>query len=268
MSSLSPLTPATVLLSLLSTACGGGGSDAQTSATGAATSGVTLTATASPSAAAALGEKIFNDKALSVSGKQSCATCHVTQFAFTADPNGPDEGLPVALGGPLGDAAGFRNAPSLAYATYSPDFFFDSDGGPNGGFFRDGRAATLSDQAIAPFTDVLEMANDNAAAVIAKLRTRPYVNEYVALYGSAVLDDVDIALHRVGQAIAAYESEDSELHSFSSKYDDFLVQKAQLTAQELHGLALFNNPAKGNCAACHPSTSADGITPPLFTDFS
>ena len=32
-----------------------------------------------------------------------------------------------------------------------------------------------------------------------------------------------------------------------------------LTAQELRGLALFNNPTKGNCAACHPSTSADGV---------
>ena len=258
-----PFVP--LLLALALTACGGGGSGAQTSATGATTGGVTLTGAASPSAAAALGEKIFNDKALSVSGKQSCATCHVTQFAFTADPNGPDHGLPVATGGPLGDAAGFRNTPSLAYATYSPDFFFDSDGSPNGGFFRDGRAATLSDQAIAPFTDVLEMANDNAAAVIAKLRTRPYFDEYVALYGSAVLDDVDIALHRVGQAIAAYETEDSEFHSFSSKYDYFLVGKAQFTAQEQRGLGLFNNPAKGNCAACHPSTSADGITPPAGT---
>ena len=256
-----------LVLSLALTACGGG-SDAQTGPTGATTGDVTLTGAASPSAAAALGEKIFNDQALSVSGKQSCATCHVARFAFAADPTGPDEGLPVPLGGPLDDAAGFRNAPSLAYATFAPDFFFDSDGSPNGGFFRDGRAATLSDQAIAPFTDVLEMANENAAAVIAKLRTRPYFTEFVALFGSDVLDDVDIALHRVGQAIAAYETEDSEFHSFSSKYDYFLVGKAQLSARELRGLALFNNPAKGNCAACHPSTSADGITPPLFTDFS
>jgi cytochrome c peroxidase len=41
-----------------------------------------------------------------------------------------------------------------------------------------------------------------------------------------------------------------------------------LTAQELRGLGLFNAPDKGNCAACHPSTSGDGVTPPLFTDFS
>jgi cytochrome c peroxidase len=42
----------------------------------------------------------------------------------------------------------------------------------------------------------------------------------------------------------------------------------ELTAQELNGLELFNDPTKGNCAACHPSTSGNGVTPALFTDFS
>ena len=36
----------------------------------------------------------------------------------------------------------------------------------------------------------------------------------------------------------------------------------------MRGLGLFNNPTKGNCSACHPSTSGDGVTPALFTDFS
>jgi cytochrome c peroxidase len=33
-------------------------------------------------------------------------------------------------------------------------------------------------------------------------------------------------------------------------------------------LALFNDPGKGNCAACHPSTAGADGSPPLFTDFS
>src|SRR6185312_225354 len=105
------------------------------------------------SAAALLGQKIFSDTALSVSGRQSCATCHVAQYAFTADPTlaGPDHGLPVALGGPDMDQPGVRNTPSLMYLSYAPAFFFDADGDPNGGFFRDGRAATLAEQAIDPF---------------------------------------------------------------------------------------------------------------------
>jgi cytochrome c peroxidase len=222
------------------------------------------------SAAAQLGEKIFEDKTLSVSGQQSCATCHVAAYAFASDQSatGPDHGSPVPLGGPNMNLPGFRNAPSLMDASFTPIFFFDGDGGPNGGFFRDGRAATLADQAVEPFTTSFEMANADAAAVIVKLQTRPYLADFTALYGAGVLTDAGLALQRMGQAIAAYETEAQEFHPFSSKYDYWQQNKATLTAQELHGLSLFNDPSKGNCAACHPSTSGDGVTPPLFTDFS
>lgn len=40
-----------------------------------------------------------------------------------------------------------------------------------------------------------------------------------------------------------------------------------MTEQEQWGLALFNDPDKGNCAACHPSEPEAG-EPPLFTDFT
>ena len=241
--------------------CGGGGGDSTASARSDAFA---------LSAAAQLGAKIFADKSLSVSGQQSCASCHVAEYAFTADPSseGPDHGLPVPLGGPHMDEPGFRNTPSLMYLSFSPDFYFDSDGNPNGGFFRDGRAATLADQAIEPFTTSFEMANADATAVINRLLTRPYRTDFETLYGAAVLNDPQTALQRMGQAIAAFESESAQFHPFSSKYDAWRGGKAQLSAQEQRGLALFTDPAEGNCAACHPTTSADGNTPPLFTDFS
>jgi cytochrome c peroxidase len=245
------------VIALLS-ACGGG------SSAGTTPSPPTM------SAAAELGEKIFEDQTLSASGRQSCSTCHVAAYAFAADPrqSGPDHGSPVPLGGPNMDQSGFRNAPSLMYASFAPAFYFDSDGGPNGGFFRDGRAATLADQAAEPFTTGFEMANADAAAVIAKLQTRPYLADFTALYGASVLNDAATALQRMAQAIAAYETEATEFHPFTSKYDFFQKGQATLTTQELRGLGLFNNPTKGNCAACHPSTSGNGVTPPLFTDFS
>jgi cytochrome c peroxidase len=55
---------------------------------------------------------------------------------------------------------------------------------------------------------------------------------------------------------------------FTSKYDAFLNGKARLTEQETRGLALFNDPRKGNCAACHPSGRGSDGSPPLFTDFT
>jgi cytochrome c peroxidase len=250
-------------------ACGGGGGGAGGGAGGTGSGGQPSGA-APLSAAAQLGAQIFADQTLSVSGQQSCATCHVAAYAFTADPtpNGPDHGAPVPLGGPSMNETGFRNTPSLMYLSFSPVFYFDSDGNPNGGFFRDGRAATLADQAIEPFTTPFEMANADAAAVIEKLKARPYLGDFESLYGAAVLDDPQQALERMGQAIAAFESEAPQFHPFSSKYDFWLKKQAELTAQEQRGLALFNDPSKANCAACHPSTSADGSTPGLFTDFS
>jgi cytochrome c peroxidase len=41
----------------------------------------------------------------------------------------------------------------------------------------------------------------------------------------------------------------------------------RLTQTELHGLRLFNDPEKANCAGCHLSKpSRDGL-PPMFTDY-
>jgi cytochrome c peroxidase len=42
----------------------------------------------------------------------------------------------------------------------------------------------------------------------------------------------------------------------------------QLSQHELNGLALFNNPDKGNCTSCHPSQHQDRSSRALFTDFS
>ena len=249
-------------LAAMLAACGGGGSDASPPAGGGSTP--TL------SAAALLGQKIFADTALSASGQQSCASCHVASSAFAEDASASavDHGSPVPLGGPGMNLTGFRNTPSLMYTSLTPAFFFDSDGGPNGGFFRDGRAATLAEQATMPFTSSFEMANADSAEVVARLKTRPYFAEFVALYGNTVVNDPDTALARMGSAVAAFESEEPSFNPFSSKFDAYQRGQAQFSAQELRGMALFNNATKGNCSACHPSTSANGSTPPMFTDFS
>jgi len=247
-------------LPLLLAACGGGGSDAPSTGTTPSTL----------SAAAQLGQKIFSDEALSASGQQSCSSCHVAASAFAEDASasGVDHGSPVPLGGLAMNLTGFRNTPSLMYASLIPAFSVGSDGGPIGGFFRDGRAKTLADQAVLPFTTAFEMANADASAVVTLLKTRPYLADFKALYGSAALDDPTTALARMGEALAAFETEDPGFTPFSSKYDYFLKGQATLTAQEQNGLALFNSATKGNCGACHPSTSADGVKPPMFTDYS
>jgi cytochrome c peroxidase len=215
------------------------------------------------SAAALLGEKIFADASLSASGRQSCATCHEPATAHATN----DPAASVPLGGLLMTTPGFRNAPSLRYLDATPAFFFD-DGTPTGGFDRDGRTADRIAQAERPFLAPHEMANPDRAAVIDKLARTPYAAEFRALFGADILRDPDAAFARVQYALAQYQLEDADFHPFDSKYDAFLAGRAQLTAQELRGLAWFNAPDKGNCAACHPSARGTGGAPPLFTDFT
>ena len=166
------------------------------------------------------------------------------------------------------DIPGFRNTPSLMYASLTPEFFLDA-GTPTGGFFRDGRASSLDEQAQLPFITSFEMANHDAAEVVSRLQSSPdTLQAFISAYGSQVLSNPQAALADIGLALAAFETEDPDFHPFSSKFDYWQQGKVQLTDQELQGLALFNNPGKGNCTACHPSQRQGYSEHPLFTDFT
>jgi cytochrome c peroxidase len=75
-------------------------------------------------------------------------------------------------------------------------------------------------------------------------------------------------MDRVAFALERFQVEDPQFAPFSSKYDAFVAGRASLTPQEINGLALFNRPDKGNCAACHPSTKPANAPGALFTDFT
>lgn len=236
--------------------CGGGGSSGA-----ASTSGATAEA-ASLSPMAQLGQKIFQDRRLSANGTQSCASCH-----DPANAHAPSNHLVVQLGDD-GVSVGGRVAPSMRYLRYNQAFRIEADGTPAGGFFWDGRAASLAEQAKGPFLNAKEMGNADAAAVVRSLSAATYAAEFQALFGADIFSRPDDAFERIALALQAYQKEDADFAPFSSKYDAFLRGRTRLSDAELRGLALFNSPSKGNCAACHPSAmGADGSFP-LFTDFS
>ncbi|MBI3530017.1 MAG: c-type cytochrome [Betaproteobacteria bacterium] len=226
-------------------------------------SGSSSPSEASLSAQAKLGEKIFKDVSLSASGAQSCATCHDPNHAHS-----PANALAVQLGGLASNQQGFRKTPGIRYLNTNTAFFFDSEDTPTGGFFWDGRAASLAEQAAEPFLNPVEMANPDKASVVAKLAAASYATEFKAAFGADIFNDVDGAYLRMTLAIQRYEKEDEEFNAFTSKYDAFLRGKAALTNQELRGLALFNAPTKGNCAGCHPAARGSDGSMPLFTDFT
>jgi cytochrome c peroxidase len=236
-------------------ACGGGD--------GSAASTASLPAVQALSAPAALGEQIFADTSLSASGQQSCASCH-----DPAAGHAPANALAVQAGGALLDQAGRRSAPSLNYLAANTAFHFDKVGTPSGGFFWDGRAASLAEQAGQPLLNASEMANASKAEVVAKLARAAYADDFQRVFGADIFGRPDEAFDRLTLALALYQLEDPDFRPFSSLYDEFLRGRASLSAQQTRGLALFNNPAKGNCASCHPSAKAADGRFPLFTDFS
>jgi cytochrome c peroxidase len=225
-----------------------------------------------PSAAAltALGRELFVDPALSASGKIACATCHDPKHAF-----GPANDLPVQRGGGDGRSAGVRAVPSLMYTQNVPPFtehFIDDEGddsvdqGPAGGRTWDGRSQSFHDQARLPLFSLFEMANTDANAVVQKVRRAHYAGQFRAAFGAKIFDDGALAFKGVLMALEAYQQSPAEFYPYSSKYDAWLRHQTSLNPQELRGLAAFKDPAKGNCARCHPVAMRRGALP-QFTDF-
>lgn len=192
-----------------------------------------------------LGGTIFADTNLSEPVGQSCASCHDAQSGF-ADPD-VDSNNPVSEGAVIG-RFGNRNAPTAAYASFTPPFGTNTAGEFIGGQFIDGRASTLAEQAKAPFLNPLEMANADKASVITKIRNSSYATLFEQVYGSGSLNDTDTAYDQLADALAAFQSSDA-LSPYTSKFDFFLAGQTQLSAQEMRGFNLFDG--KGQCFACH-----------------
>jgi cytochrome c peroxidase len=209
-----------------------------------------------PGALAQLGERIYNDRNLSGSGRMSCATCH--------DPtrlHGPPNASAVQVGGQFESEFGLRAAPSLRYLERQPGF---DAGSRRGGLMADGRADTLAQQALLPWFNPRELDNGSVAELARKLRAAPYFALFTAQFGSG--GDDTTTVQRMAQALQAFQTQDARLHPYDSKFDQVAAGREMFSAAEQRGRQVFDDPARGNCAACHPSTAADG-RPPLFTDF-
>jgi cytochrome c peroxidase len=134
---------------------------------------------------ARLGQALFSDTNLSSPPGQACASCHSPDHLFID----PDTNEPTSEG-VIEGRYGSRNAPTLMYTSASPRFHFDKGEGLFvGGQFDDGRAPTTRDQAKQPFLQALEMNNQNAGAVVEKVRTASYVDLFKRVYGANSLNN-------------------------------------------------------------------------------
>ncbi len=224
-----------------------------------------------------LGKLLYQDQNLSQHKNQSCFTCHSSPgFADARFQN-------VVSAGSNPQLHGGRNAPSSAYASYSPAFHWNQEDETFvGGQFWDGRANTLAEQAKMPLLNPVEMGMKNKESVLQAINDpqnknyTQYRKLFKKVYGTSLKDweknittFVEKNYDNLADAIATYEKS-KELNPFHSKFDLYLAGETKLTEQELRGLQLFNG--KGRCSSCHTSEAsidASGkITPPLFTDFT
>ncbi|AOU97307.1 cytochrome-c peroxidase [Acidihalobacter yilgarnensis] len=248
------------------------------------------------SAMARLGRDLFYDRTLSGSGRMSCASCHSPQHAY-----GPPGDAAVMFGGPDGQSPGYRAVPSLMYLERQPPFSVGPDNAvnetltlrqkiarsvgaprltktagdtagtahnlvPQGGLFWDGRVDTLQQQADGPLFNTFEMDAGSPQQVAARLAVSPYARDFRRLFGPGIFDNPNFLVSEALFALARYQIEDPSFHPYRSRYDAWLGGKARLDSAELRGYLLFNDPAKGDCAACHVDRPTPDGLPPLFTD--
>jgi cytochrome c peroxidase len=210
---------------------------------------------------AALGQRLFSDKRLSVDGTVACATCHIPAQQF-------QDG--TALGKGVGTTN--RRTMPLAGVAYSPWLFWD------------GRKDSLWSQALGPLESPVE--HGGTRTQYAHLIAEQYRAEYEALFGPlADLSDterfptvagpvanpaakaaweqmapedrelVNQVFANIGKAIAAYERQimpgptrfDAYVEA-ASKGDNAAMREL-FSLDEAAGLRLFIG--KGQCLNCH-----------------
>jgi cytochrome c peroxidase len=174
-------------------------------------------------------------------------------------------------------ATGTRAVPSLRYQEFTPpynDRLDNPDGisapGPGGGFTHDGRASTLAEQAEIPLLSANEMANARRSEVVERIAASSYADQFRRTFGPDIFRDDEAAFRRAAQALQAFQVEDVSFHPYSSKYDLYASNKngGALSPVERRGFAVYNDPTKGNCVACHYNGAGLNGSVRLFTDFT
>lgn len=214
---------------------------------------------------ALIGKLIFFDQNLSEPAGISCATCHSPMSGFS-DPR--HTSFSAGVDGLLGK----RNASAISYMVFAPNRRAELVRGAwemVGGFFWDGKAEFLDQQALFPLINPHEMNNPGFGAVSQKIKNAAYYPKLEKLFGSAVLaDSQTIVLYSV-LCLQKFQ-QSGQVNTFTSKFDFYLKGKAALTDQEKRGMILFNDTTKSKCSLCHLTTPTSYSTTSkiVFTDYS
>lgn len=214
---------------------------------------------------ALIGKMIFFDKDLSEPAGVSCATCHSPMAAFS-DPRH----TPFSEGSL--HQHGKRNAPAISYMAFAPNRRAEIVHGAVetvGGFFWDGKAEILNDQALFPLINTTEMNNPGFGVVAGKIRKAAYYPKLEKLFGKDLLKDSLTLVFYSVMCLQKFQVSE-QVSPFTSKFDYYLEGKVHLSEQEMRGMKLFNDTTKAKCSLCHLSTPTRYASTQkiLFTDYS
>ena len=183
-----------------------------------------------------LGEKLFNEKALSRDASISCASCHQNSGAFS-------DSRRFSIG--VRNQSGTRQAMPLFNLAWKSSFFWD------------GRAPSLRAQALMPIQDHAEM-DQTLEGAVSNLTARA---EYPTLFEKA-FGSREITAEKIGLAIEQFVL---TLTSFDSKFDRVLRGQEKFSEPEQRGFELFMTEYEprtehygADCFHCHGG--------PLFSD--
>ncbi len=212
-----------------------------------------------------LGQMLFFDPNLSKNRTMSCSTCHDPSNGFV-DVRDNGVGKMASLGDDL-KSVGDRQAPTAAYAKFSPPFHYDKKKKQYvGGQFWDGRERDLAGQAGGPPLNPIEMGMPDKKSVIERIKENElYVQTFKKLYGKDIFKDIDRAYLMMTKSIEAYEKT-NEFSTFDSKYDKYLKGEYELTRLEELGMALFFSNNNTNCSTCH-MLKGEGQQGETFTNY-
>ena len=193
-----------------------------------------------------IGGALFFETGLSGNRTQSCATCHMPATGFVDLRRGVAHGA-VSLGAE--GAHGRRNTPTLSYIGETPDWGRNDEDAWAGGFFLDGRAKSLTEQAEGPMFSAIEMALPSKEVLYERYATGVYGTGLERIFGAEATKTPDSLLQAITASLAAFQR--SEIVApYNAKYDKFLRGKVTLSKEEEHGRLLFFSTLI-NCNSCH-----------------
>lgn len=175
-----------------------------------------------------LGRALFFETLLSSDNKVSCGSCHQPFAAFAQIGHNISHGVAERIGN--------RNSPSLFNLNWHTSFFWD------------GGVRHMEDQPEGPITNPLEM-DETLENVVRKLQDSEHYRQlFKDAFGTEEVTD-----RRIFKAMSQFMG---LLVSSNSRYDRYMNNEIDFTAQELNGLNIYRE----QCSSCHKE--------PLFSDFS